>query len=479
MARNGFSKNNKGRRGFSRFAAVLLCLTLFCSCASELDFSNLLSPPKLTAEQTEIYQALVDAKGRDFTLKYPRSGDYRSAFITKDLDGDNGEEALVMYATTKGDDAGSTLWLTFFDTSDGKWYAKTDYALPAVDIERVMFEDLRYNAGSLESPPESDPKSSKEIPIICYTAAGGGSAAIALRMTGDGITKLLQRPYNYIEAGDFFGTSRRSLMIITCDVTVLSAQAMFFADPSADPDYSEQNQTEDRLYTIGAIPIQNSAAEILNVTTGEFQPGTPGIFITFKRFDTQSYATNVITYNDGKLANPIMQYGLFGQTLQRVNASTELAFPLDVNADGLLDIPATSDIPGYRSYDAAARMRMTVWRSYQNRSLSDIKSSYYTQKGGYMFVLPGRWMQTVTARVTLDGAGVEFLEQTEDVADANVLLLAIRAVKLGDTLSDTWSHYDDNPERSLSYYISTPNNDSPLALTAEELRDAFFFLPAG
>lgn len=443
---------------------------MLCSCASELDFSNLLSPPKLTAAQTEIYQALVDAKGRDFTLKYPRAGDYRSAFIIKDLDGDSEDEALVMYATNARDDLGSTLWLTFFDTSDGQWFATTDYALSAVDIERVMFESLRFYSDSGESP-------SIEIPVICYTEAGGGNVAIALRMTGDGVTRLLQRPYNYIAAGDFFDSGRRSLMIITCDVSILSAQAVFFAEP--EEDLVSEEEKEDRLYTIGAIPLQNSAAEIMNVMTGDFLPDAPGIFITYRRFDTQSFATDVIIYTGGKLANPVLQSNLSGQTLQRVNTSTELAFPLDVNADGLLDIPATADIPGYGSYDAATRMRMTVWRTYQNHGFSDIKSSYYTQKGGYMFVLPRRWMQTVTARVTPDGAGVEFFEQTDDVADASVLLLAIRAVKLGDTLSDTWSHYGDNNDRSLSYYISTPNNDSPLALTAEEMKDAFFFLPTG
>ena len=54
------------------------------------DVDDLLRPPQLTAEQSDIHNALVSAigSGRTIKLKYPKRGDYLSAFVMYDLDND-------------------------------------------------------------------------------------------------------------------------------------------------------------------------------------------------------------------------------------------------------------------------------------------------------------------------------------------------------------------------------------------------------
>ena len=46
-----------------------------------------MSPPKTTADRQAIY-SLLCGEENDVTLVYPKNGDYRSAIISRDLDGD-------------------------------------------------------------------------------------------------------------------------------------------------------------------------------------------------------------------------------------------------------------------------------------------------------------------------------------------------------------------------------------------------------
>ena len=55
------------------------------------DVDSLLTPPVLSALQTEVDEALRDVVGQDLRLCYPSGGSYRSPYIFTDLDGD--EEA--------------------------------------------------------------------------------------------------------------------------------------------------------------------------------------------------------------------------------------------------------------------------------------------------------------------------------------------------------------------------------------------------
>ena len=79
--------------------AAVTAASLFLSGCTGMSFTvdGLLNAPKLTEEQGEIHEALTAAVGGSITLKYPRNGDNRSAFVIADLDGEQGEEALVFY----------------------------------------------------------------------------------------------------------------------------------------------------------------------------------------------------------------------------------------------------------------------------------------------------------------------------------------------------------------------------------------------
>ena len=83
------------RLGLAALSAACVLLT---GC-SALNFSveGLVDAPKVTKEQEEIHQALIESVGSNITLKYPRNGDYRSAYVIANIDDEPDSEAIVFY----------------------------------------------------------------------------------------------------------------------------------------------------------------------------------------------------------------------------------------------------------------------------------------------------------------------------------------------------------------------------------------------
>ena len=108
-----------------RLIAALIALLLLPSCSGlSLRVDELLSPPRLTAEQSAIYDAIETAVGTDsFQLKYPRRGDYLSACVLTDLDQDGVDEAIAFYELTVN--GVTSAWMNILVQKDGVWYYLT------------------------------------------------------------------------------------------------------------------------------------------------------------------------------------------------------------------------------------------------------------------------------------------------------------------------------------------------------------------
>ena len=115
-----------------------------------MDVETLLRPPHPTGEQKKIQQALEkyinsEKKGKTpdvdfgYVLKYPKSGDYRSAFVLKDLDSDGVEEAIVFYGQSG---ERSNVYLNLLKKTDEGWQSIYDVEGVSPDIDRIQFGDM-------------------------------------------------------------------------------------------------------------------------------------------------------------------------------------------------------------------------------------------------------------------------------------------------------------------------------------------------
>ena len=130
-------------------ALLAAALSLLCSSCSgfNLRAEDLMRPPKLTEEQTAIENALKSsAISGNITYKYPQSGDYRSAFVFHDIDGDGQEEALVFYAAP---DLSDYARVSLLDNLNGSWVAVQEMPGSEQDVEFISF-------GSITRPGRQD-----------------------------------------------------------------------------------------------------------------------------------------------------------------------------------------------------------------------------------------------------------------------------------------------------------------------------------
>ena len=186
---------------FRVIAALLLCL-LMCGCSATASVENLLMPPKLLAEQDEIYKELINSVGQGVKLKYPRSGDYRSAFVMHNIDDEPGDEAMVFYESKNNQSGESSLRLKFLDNNDGKWEAVYDMSCAGSEIDSISFAKLG---------------TSDVIDIIiCYTLLNQTEKTFSvLKYTDKKPVEAVSGPYSCLEVVDLNGDGADELVTVS------------------------------------------------------------------------------------------------------------------------------------------------------------------------------------------------------------------------------------------------------------------------
>lgn len=97
------------------------------------------APAPADSEQRAINDALDDAAlTQNYSLKYPKSGDHRSAFVFHDIDGDGEEEAIVFYEPS----IDNTARIVLLDRQDGVWRSLCDLPGAGQDVEFVAFANI-------------------------------------------------------------------------------------------------------------------------------------------------------------------------------------------------------------------------------------------------------------------------------------------------------------------------------------------------
>ena len=420
----------------SKFITTLIILTMLITLAGcgFGTIEDMLSPPRLTDEQQAIYTALVDSRGTGFRLKYPRTGEHRSAFVVYGQEENNADSALVFYEIS-GTNLERSLRMNFlFKKDDGNWDSLLELPITGIDIESVSFITFGEN---------------EETFIFLSYAVSHNEKAFML------ISGIYTRPfiqhggiYSFMHVDYFFGTEWMELLLIKNDL--ISAEATFY------------NFKDGVLTIVGSSAIDPGAGEYIGVTQGEIEYGIPALFINHRKNDnSENFGTDVLYRRRGRLRNPITDSDNAELALRRTGTLTELANPRDIDGDGFIEIPSsTGEFPGYAHLAPAETLRPVLWHT-----LSDISErtysyyTYYSEYFNYVFFFPSRWIGSVTVTVDFDNNTVSFFIAVPDINDADEVLLSIAAVP-GD-------------DESLSYVMETPNPDNPLSLTAEELEKAF------
>ena len=458
-----------------RLFAVLCLAFALSGCSAAFFGGDLLTSPRLTDEQNEIYNALTASAGR-VDLRYPHTGEHRSAFVIKNIDDEPTEEAIVFYEANKSDaakepttndaSAVGNLRVSFLDKDEnGSW--KAAYELPAAgtEIESVAFSKLG---------------SDKEKILISYTVLGSSDKIMSVIDYENGIaTQLGSVGYSSYLLLDSVG-SGEYLACFNRDAAKKDANMTVYA----------VNDKKQFGMAMPMVSFGSAVAEIDGITVGNaliLGKKTPCIAIDYLSSENL-YGTGVLYYSGNAFVNADTIVRLGSDTLytRRTNAYTPKLKARDIDGDDVLDISITVTLPGYENLTFPEQLSAVNWFRQDCDEITAVCYTFVDPQKNYILTFPGRWVGMVTATVNATEDTVTFWKYEGDVKQSEYALLTIKTELKGDTsqssfgaenaLRDGFKVFSDDSEKTI-YYKSIMYEG--LSLTDYEIAASLRVRPAG
>lgn len=438
---------------------VLICVLclLLCGCSAAVE--NMLTPPKLTAEQNEIYSALINSVGQNVKLKYPRSGDHRSAFVLYDLDDEPDDEAMVFYESSNVQSGESSLRLKFLDKHDGKWEAVYDMACAGSEIDSVSFTTLG-NTGFVDI-------------IIRYTLLNQTEKVFSV-VKYDSVTpkQMYTSSYSCLEVYDINDDGLNELLAVSTDKINNVSTAVMFTD--GDNGFEKLSETA----------LLGGAVDYIRVTKGRISDNRTAMFLDYSKGGGQS-GTDVLYCYGNSLYCPdsVGTNPSAGLISRLVNNYMSEIYCYDIDGDGFVEIPSTTPLPGYETLTKPEQLCAVMWYSVSDDKFVPEHYSYFSGKYRFALLFPNRWRGVVTAVPDFDNNEIVFISYNAESGLTNVEgteLMRIRSVNKDDGQAMAASKglkLLGETEDTLFCCIETSEyRAGALALTESELQNSFIAL---
>lgn len=387
-------------RRIGAFLLALCCTAGLSGCGvMGMDVENRLRPPRVTGDQEEIQNALesgIRAQGLpgQYVLKYPKTGEYRSAFVLKDLDGDGLEEALAFY---RPGGEGTNVRIHLLRQLEGQWTSVSDIAGMSTDIDSVAFGDLDGD-GSLEIFTGWDIYNNRDRQLVMYSLN-----------TGE-LIETFSEIYGQLVIGDIRSTGHDDLLLLRILSSSNTVTARLLAMDSGAVVELDTTRLDGYIQQFGNAHICSLSDEINGVFIDGFKTG-------------DGMATELVYWDGIRLIAPLYS--------EETNTVTDTYRPtpipsLDINGDGMIEWPQCYELAGV-DYSAADPLWRTVWMSWSLSTGESLpkSSSIVNLKDSYSLLLPSSWVDMVTATYSAE----EHLFQlyTVEEGERGREILAIRA----------------------------------------------------
>lgn len=429
---------------------LYLCLLLltFCmtGCSIGVNVDTMLTPPKLSAQQEQIYQALRDTTGSEIRLKYPKRGNYLSAFIIVDIDGDNAEEAIVFYEKSGIPSPDTGLRINVLDCIDGEWLSICDRSAEGSEIEKVVISPLGTN--------------DRMNIIVGYSTSNQSERYISVYSYSDNyLEQTFSHSYAFFDVADTgSGEIHPDLILLGAATATDRAYAAVYR-LTEDGNYHEyqynfrDNYTDYSQLIYGKLP-EDKVALYIDAATG-----------------TSSIQTEILCMEENKLSDLMQRYGRV-DTVRRAGLACT-----DVDSDGVPEIPVQSVFLGYEDAAESEKIRQTRWLMMDAPRIYTEHYSFYNTGDGYAFLIPEQWLNLVTVRMDAASGEMQFVaydgEWTDDMPVLLRIYIAYDTADLNEHLANGFQLL--HTKGTASYLIKAEKGEE-LSLSIGDLLPCFQFL---
>ena len=378
---------------FARVLAAAAAIVIFLTGCSASGFSveNYMRPPAAAGDSAAIQQLLNEVLGTEFSLRYPRSGEYRSAVVLEDIDSDTADEAIVFYRLST-ESSGAHMIVLDCDER-GEWTIAGQSA-GSGEIDRVLFGDINGDGSQEIITGWSGYYDGGTISV--HSLVGGVLHRISV-VTGEQDAYPADQ-YSEMAVGDFDGDMRDEVMTVYRSPSDGMAVARILRI-GYGVDGSAQMRTADSAATDGSV------YQYINAQAGYTGMGSFCMVLDGCRGADQ-YVTEIVYWDkeEQALVSPLNNTeetvtAVFGRTLPTISQ--------DINGDGMIEIPSDKLLPGY-SARSEAPMYLTSWYNFNRDEARLAAQAVMRLDQGYYFRFPIGWDGKVTVQPDADSAIMYF-----------------------------------------------------------------------
>ncbi|MBR4123716.1 MAG: VCBS repeat-containing protein [Clostridia bacterium] len=344
-----------------RFIALIVCIFgIMCLSGCDLfaiDTAELLSPPMLSGELKPIADVINKTAGDGYSFKYPSRGDYRSAVVREDIDGDGILEAFAFYSVTDGETV--TMHINAITKRNGEWVSVATQKIVAASVDKIDFCDLDGNG-------------IKEI-LVGWEIYGTSEMRLAVYgFEENTLTQRMLQKYTHFETCDLDDDDKYEILLINADIGSGNTASLFAL-------------TDNGITQISACALDSTSKTFDEPIISTLSNGKPAVYID--EIKGVGAVTEVIFLEKGSLVNPLYS----SETKETSATLRSVTFRVtDIAGDGIYEIPIQENVPSVITNDANEILYLTNWCSFNGETLTVQRTDMINVIDGYSYTVPAR-----------------------------------------------------------------------------------------
>ncbi len=442
---------------FKKIVALVTTVTLllFCSGCSFNFFSveSLLAPPVQSGKNGEVQEAFTTLmKDKKVQLKTPVSGDFQTAFVLFDINGDSVDEAFVFYTDASVE---STVRMALLECVDDEWFISSDIKGAGSGIFDICFSDMDGD-GLYEIFVSWSLFDSKITRIVSvYEPVAGNDGFYSLEAIGNEYC-------NNKSFVDFNGDLKNDLAVVYLDDTgevQKSLLRLFSFSP------------ERELVKYAEISLDSAITSVASIKSDIIKAGKDSyarLFIDCHKNEKMIFTEMV--YWDIELLTPVRAYTEPATTTLR-NYKVPCQ---DVDNDGNIEIPSITTLYGdekqfsVTDYDEIYTFMLLDWINAKGDTNTERIQTLFNPLDSYLLKFP--WNGVVSVRYDSVHNALLFCRWYESSATYGdeLFSIAYRRDKEQDPYGEVLYETDDD----VYYYDITEAGES-FGITDEDLKSSF------
>ncbi|MBQ8604573.1 MAG: hypothetical protein IJ410_07005 [Oscillospiraceae bacterium] len=348
------------KRLFSLLLLLSFMLTGCSGIASRNNILSLLSSPRLSRRESRIITAINRHLGQDIVLKYPKAGLNVSPVQFVDLNGDNTEEAAVLYSA---ENTGSNVRMAVLTQSEDEWDVVYDKEGYGTEVYKITFTDMTRSGD-------------RQI-VVGYTFSDSSEKITSVYFTDDNAVT----EENTYTCQDY----------VIYDITGDGAEDMILAGVNADNQRTQVRvlsaHYNDYLTSLSVkqIPVRN--ATVTNIAFSKSDFADSEVILVDYHDAYRRFYTEAIKF-DGYNLEPVLSHDVvqkiwnFGYSLNS----------RDIDGDGYYETPTVIDDGNPYSFN----LKQMEWTCFL---LNEPVRKYYgvcEARSGVYFPLPYEWQGLIS-----------------------------------------------------------------------------------